>query len=76
MKHEIVYTDDYALIVSNEQAKESDWGYIPFQGGDVKLVGKFFADDWKKVIAHQPLKDAPILEGVPLIYTTYGYDKQ
>lgn len=67
MKHEIIYTEDYALIVSNEQAKENDWGYIPFQGGDVKLVGKYFADDWRKVIAHRPLTDAPMLKGVPLL---------
>ena len=37
-------------ITNDEQAKEGDWGYIPFQGGDVKLVGKYFADDWKKII--------------------------
>jgi hypothetical protein len=37
-------------ITSDEQAKEGDWGYIPFQGGNVKLVGKYFADDWKKII--------------------------
>jgi hypothetical protein len=67
MKHEITYTEHYAIIVIDEQAIESDWGYIPFQGGEVKLVGRFFADDWKKVIAHRPLKDAHILEGVPLL---------
>ena len=37
-------------ITSDEKAKEGDWGYIPFQGGNVKLVGKYFADDWKKII--------------------------
>jgi hypothetical protein len=67
MKHEITYTEHYAIIVIDEQARESDCGYIPFQGGEVKLVGRFFADDWKKVIAHRPLKDAHILEGVPLL---------
>jgi hypothetical protein len=67
MKHEIIYTEDYALIVSDEQAKNNDWGYIPFQGGEVKLVGKYFADDWRKVIAHRPLTDALILKGVPLL---------
>jgi len=76
MKEEIIYTERYALIVSDEQAKENDWGYIQFQGGDVKLVGKYFADDWKKIIAHRPLTDAPILKGVPLINETYGDDKQ
>jgi hypothetical protein len=67
MKNEIIYTEDYALIVSDEQAKENDWGYIPYQGGEVKLVHKFFASDWRKIIAHRPLIDAPILKGVPLI---------
>jgi hypothetical protein len=67
MKHEITYTEHYAIIVIDEQARESDWGYIPFQGGEVKLVGRFFADDWKKVIAHRPLNDAHIIEGVPLL---------
>lgn len=67
MKHKIIYIEDYALIVSDEQAKENDWGYIPFQGGEVKLVGKYFADDWRKVIAHRPLTDALILKGVPLL---------
>jgi hypothetical protein len=43
-----LYTEHYALIISDEQAKENDWGYVQFQGGDVKLVGKYFADDWKK----------------------------
>lgn len=67
MKNEIIYTEDYALIVSDEQAKENDWGYIPSQGGEVKLVHNFFASDWRKIIAHRPLIDAPILEGVSLI---------
>ena len=72
MKQEIIYTENYALIVSDKQAKENDWGYIPFEGGQVKLIGKFFADDWRKIIAHRPLKDAPILEGVDLINETYS----
>ena len=41
------------IVTSNEQAKEGELGYIPFQGGDIKTVGKYFADDWKKVIAQQ-----------------------
>ena len=68
MKTEIIYTEDYALIVSDKQAKENDWGYIPFEGGQVKLIGKFFADDWRKVIGYRPLNhSAWILEGVPLL---------
>jgi hypothetical protein len=41
------------IVTSNEQAKEGELGYIPFQGGDIKTVRKYFADDWKKVIAQQ-----------------------
>jgi hypothetical protein len=40
----------HIYITSDEKAKEGDWGYIPFQGGDVKPAGKYFADDWIKVI--------------------------
>ena len=40
----------HIYITNDEQAKQGDWGYIPFQGGDIKLVGKYFADDWKKII--------------------------
>jgi len=42
--------NQHIYITSDEQAKEGDWGYIPFEGGNVKLVGKYFADDWKKII--------------------------
>jgi hypothetical protein len=37
-------------ITSDEEIKEGDWGYIQFEGGNIKLVGKYFADDWKKII--------------------------
>ena len=41
------------IVTSDEQAKEGELGYIPFQGGYIKTVGTYFADDWKKVIAQQ-----------------------
>jgi hypothetical protein len=41
------------IVTSDEQAKEGELGYIPFEDGDIKTVGKYFADDWKKVIAQQ-----------------------
>jgi hypothetical protein len=44
------FRSQHIYITSDEQAKEGNWGYIPFQGGNVKLVGKYFADDWKKII--------------------------
>jgi hypothetical protein len=76
MKHEIIYTEHYALIVSDEEIKEKDW----FFNGEHVLQASRITDiiidtegQWseiktsKKVIAHRPLSDAPILEGVPLL---------
>ena len=50
LKYSNTRNTQHIYITSDEQAKQGDWGYIPFQGGDVKLVGKYFADDWKKII--------------------------
>ena len=72
MKEEIVYTDDYALIVSDEQIED----VRPFVGRYHLEKGHMifqFPTYWtdltycKLIIAHRPLTDAPILEGVPLL---------
>lgn len=70
MKHEIIYTEHYALIVSDEQTKHGDF-FISSQS--VKPILQKYIDPYnqilitKKVIAHRPLTDVPILEGVPLL---------
>lgn len=76
MKEEIVYTDDYALIVSDEQIKERDWF---FNGEDILQASRITdiiidtEGQWseikssKKIIAHRPLTNAPVLEEVPLL---------
>lgn len=46
-----VIVNGFDYYVSDEQATEGFYGYINFQGGDIKKIGKYFADDWKKVIA-------------------------
>lgn len=72
MKHEIIYTEDYALIVSDEQIKDVrlykgkfhlEKGYI------INQFPTYLTDlsECKLVIAHRPLTDVPILEGVPLL---------
>ena len=72
MKEEIIYTDDYALIVSDEQIED----VRPFVGRYHLEKGHMifqFPTYWtdltycKLIIAHRPLTDAPILEGVPLL---------
>jgi len=76
MKHEIIYTEHYLFIVSNEQIKERDWF---FNGEDILQASRITdiiidtQGQWSeikssnKIIAHRPLEDAFILEGVPLL---------
>jgi hypothetical protein len=59
MKKEIVYTDKYALIISDEFIKKCyDWNN--FELSD-------FSESMDVILAHLPLSNAPILEGVPLL---------
>jgi hypothetical protein len=64
MMHEIIYTEHYALIVSDEEIKEDVWFYSPSLN---RVQINCNSDGCKKVIAHRPLEDAKILEGVPLL---------
>jgi len=72
MEKEIVYTDKYALILSDEEIKEGDYR-VNIQRNTIHFVDEepsYFNkrnDVFKKVIAHLPLSDAPILEGVSLL---------
>jgi hypothetical protein len=72
MRHKIIYTDNYALIVGDEEIKD----VRPFMGKyhleDGLTINKFpdYLTDLgacKLIIAHRPLTDAPVLEGVPLL---------
>jgi hypothetical protein len=76
MKHEIIYTEEYALIVSDEKMKKGDFN-VPSDFDrtsdisitseeDLEVVNDRF-NGYKKVIAHRPLTDAPILKDVPLL---------
>ena len=69
MKHKIIYTEHYALVVSDDEIKQGDWCVdkhdIVYKQETDKIFSKFSGA--KKVIAHRPLTDAPILEGVPLL---------
>jgi hypothetical protein len=75
MKHEIIFTEHYALIVSDEKVEEGSFIYET-NVGEVSMVDKWYCEilekgakvePFVKVIAHRPLTDAPILEGVPLL---------
>jgi hypothetical protein len=72
MKKEIVYTEKYALILSDDEIKQGDYR-VNIQRNTIHFVDEessYFNqrnDVFKKVIAHLPLFDAPILEGLPLL---------
>ena len=80
-KQQTANTEHYALIISDEQIKD----VRPFIGRHhlekgliINQFPTYLTDlsECKLIIAHRPLKDAPILKGVPLINETYGNDKQ
>ena len=72
MKNEIIYTDDYALIVSDEHITDVRPHRGKYHLEDGLTINKFpdYLTDLgacKLIIAHRPLTDAPILKGVPLL---------
>jgi hypothetical protein len=73
MRHEIIYTDNYEFIVSDEEIKYNEY-YIGEDNHIYCLTTKVNPNG-KKLIAHQPLKEADIIQGVPLINETYGGNK-
>ena len=60
MKHNIIKTENYLLIVSDEEIKKGDYCISLITGEPITGV-------WKKIIAHLPLNNSPILEGVDLL---------
>jgi hypothetical protein len=66
VKKEIIYTEHYVLIVS-ELTSTGKEGQVFLSKENIihTVVGWNFAD--RLIIAHRPLTDAPILEGVPIL---------
>lgn len=71
MIKEIIKTDNYLLAVDDKQINVGDWFY-----DDATQVRKAVMGDglywavrnrYKRILAHLPLNDAPILEGIPLL---------
>jgi hypothetical protein len=67
MTHKLIQTENYLLVVDDSEIKEGDF----FMTDDNRI--ELSAPDWrarewhKKIIAHLPLNNAPILEGVDLL---------
>ena len=72
MKKELIKTTGYLLVVDGSEIQEGDYR-MNIQRGYVKLVDdapEYYNrrnDVFKKVIAHLPLGNSPILQGVPLL---------
>jgi len=76
MKYEIIYTEDCALIVSDEEIKPGDFN-VPSDCNKSSDISRTSEEDlvivndkfngYKKIIGHRPFTSAAILEGVPLL---------
>lgn len=80
MKHEIIYTKDYALIVSDEEIAIGDYCTSDLNIIDEGKIHNSYTifralheehltllKSCKKLIGHRPLNDIPTLEGIPLL---------
>ena len=69
MKHNIIKTDNYLLVVDDSEIKERDYCLADI-GGFYSVVAynrAFTKHYYKKIIAYLPLNNSPVLEGVDLL---------
>ena len=73
MKHNIIKTENYLLVVDEREIKVGDWYYVPrtnkaykcqYDPTELEMEKRFGV---RKVIAHLPLNGSPILEDVDLL---------
>ena len=67
MTYNIIKTENYLLVVDDSEIKEDDWFLNTLQKNVYKNNIKYYnvdKDYLKKIIAHLPLNNSPILEGV------------
>ncbi len=69
MKHNIIKTENYLLAVDDSEIKERDYCLADIGDfyGVVAYNGAFAKHYYKKITAHLPLNNSPVLEGVPLL---------
>jgi hypothetical protein len=80
MKHKIIKTENYLLVVDDSEIKEDDWVFnshkVEFAPQIYKMPPHPIEGEWwdeeelsttKKITFHLPLNNAPVLEGVPLL---------
>lgn len=67
MKHKLTYTDNYLLVVDDSEIKEGECYLSPSGIWFYNHLNPNHVKECKKIIAHLPLNNSPILEGVPLL---------
>lgn len=73
MKKELIRTEDYILVVDESEIKVGDCYLSPSGIWYYNHLNPNHIKDCKKVIAHLPLNDSPIIKGVPLLpYIDYS----
>ena len=65
MEHKLIKTDNYLLVVSDEEIKEKD--YIYWNNKVFKAIETTYLPTTKKIICHKPLNSAPYLDGVDVL---------
>jgi hypothetical protein len=69
MTHNIIKTDNYLLIVSDEEIKIGNYYLCKLSMKPKKYIGDEYCNtvNEKKITAHITLNNSPVLEGVPLL---------
>jgi hypothetical protein len=71
MKHKIIQTENYLLVVDEDTTKAKEGYWIIRNGIEPTFCTEHFFFDfkepYKKIIAHLPLNNSPILDGVDLL---------
>ena len=71
MEKELIKTPEYLLVVDDSEIKVGDWVIETRNGlNELHFTNSRYVINkhiQKKVIAHLPLNNSPILEGVPLL---------
>lgn len=67
MTHILIHTQDYLLVVDDSEIKEGDYVHENISGVYGPIDRDSIVENPQKIIAHLPLNNSPILEGVDLL---------
>jgi hypothetical protein len=64
-----INTDDYLLVVDDSKIMEGDFYFIESKKKIAVCASGIPSspNEWQKIIAHLPIGNSPVLEGVPIL---------